>query len=1118
MIGTPDTLDTAAGEAVLHKRTLPNGLRVVLAPHWPTPRTAVAVHYGVGFRSERPGQEGMAHLFEHLMFRGSESLPDGSFWDALHPLAGTANGTTHQDYTDYFQTVPAHALEQALFREADRMRAPRFTTAELSSQLVEVAREIDHMRDGRPYGGFPWPLLPRVMFRAFANAHDGYGDPRLLRRVTVEDCVRFFDAHYAPSNAVLTVVGPHAPDTVWRLVEHHFGDIPARAVAGSPPLDEPERARDRTAHHTDLRARRTAVAVGYRLPDPLAELPAYVTHMVLAELTGRPGEPGSPGPAAAPVAAGCGFFGALDAAAPDALLVTSILPPGRAPEDFTRGLTEWWSGLSDPRAGVRPQTVASAARSLASRHRREHADLQQRCRALGRLELLHGRAELVDEIPELIARVGGDGADRAEGADRIAAAAAALAEAHRAILVVGPAESCPAALTAPSTRPAPAETSAGRDTGASAPTRPTPVGPPASQDTETPEPARQTQTETPAADKDTGQPRPAQPTPADPPASQNTGSLEPVQQTQAETPAGNPTGSPDPVPGPAEPPAGTVTGTAGPARPRAVSAVELGRTPAGPRRMPALGEPVAPAFEGARETTLDSGLRLMAVSDRRAGLVEMRLRVPLGPAGWRDAQTAARLLRAVGRASRATERAAALGGRFHLTTGGQWADISGWAPVGALPGLLGVLADVLDPARLPDAFERSATPPPRLTPEQCMDAALRAHWLARHGRTAAEESATATAVPAALHRALLSPRDAALVLVGDLRPEHALAEAARALAGWTAPAPAPARAPAGSPAGPAGNAPTGTGSHAPDVLVVPQPSGGPAHLTLCAPEPPGTGRDDPARYLATALLGGHLGARLAERCRRLGRAGHVMFAARDVLADLPRALVRVTAPRPALAEAVRDVREEAALLAAVPPAPYSTLEHPRPWDRDALLALVGLTDQAQQRVSSLSGGQRRRLDIALGVVGRPEVLFLDEPTVGFDPEARQEFHALVRDLAVAEHTILLTTHDLQEAQRLADRVLILVGGRIVAHGTVDELAHRIGADAEVTWTMGGTRHRDRTPDVTGFLRRLYEEHGDEVNDVEVRRVILEDVYLSVVRDAEAGRTDEATRRLEGAAR
>lgn len=198
-------------------------------------------------------------------------------------------------------------------------------------------------------------------------------------------------------------------------------------------------------------------------------------------------------------------------------------------------------------------------------------------------------------------------------------------------------------------------------------------------------------------------------------------------------------------------------------------------------------------------------------------------------------------------------------------------------------------------------------------------------------------------------------------------------------------------------------------------------------------------------------------------------------------------------------------------------APYPVAGHPGPWDVDELLSVIGLTDHADQRINSLSGGQRRRLDIAVGVVGRPELLFLDEPTAGFDPEARHEFHALVRTLADERNTVLLTTHDLQEAERLADRVLILVGGRIVAQGTVDELARRIGSHTEVTWTSGGRRRSSRTLDATAFVKGLIEE-GNEVHDLQVRRVGLEEVYLATVRDAEAGRTDEATRRFEEAGR
>ncbi|HEU5241002.1 MAG TPA: ABC transporter ATP-binding protein, partial [Ornithinibacter sp.] len=134
-------------------------------------------------------------------------------------------------------------------------------------------------------------------------------------------------------------------------------------------------------------------------------------------------------------------------------------------------------------------------------------------------------------------------------------------------------------------------------------------------------------------------------------------------------------------------------------------------------------------------------------------------------------------------------------------------------------------------------------------------------------------------------------------------------------------------------------------------------------------------------------------------------------------------------------------------------APYSTPERQRPHDIDLLLETVGLADLADRKIATLSGGQRRRLDVAVGIVGRPELLFLDEPTAGFDPQARREFHGLVRDLAASEGTtILLTTHDLDEAEKLADRVLVLAAGRIVADDTVDGLSRRFEGEAQVRWT------------------------------------------------------------------
>jgi ABC-2 type transport system ATP-binding protein len=174
-----------------------------------------------------------------------------------------------------------------------------------------------------------------------------------------------------------------------------------------------------------------------------------------------------------------------------------------------------------------------------------------------------------------------------------------------------------------------------------------------------------------------------------------------------------------------------------------------------------------------------------------------------------------------------------------------------------------------------------------------------------------------------------------------------------------------------------------------------------------------------------------------------------------------------------------------------------------PWDPDDLVAAVGLAAQADQKIRTLSGGQRRRLDVAIGIVGRPEVLFLDEPTAGFDPAARHDFHDLVRGLAT-EHrtTILLTTHDLDEAERLAGRILVLDGGRIIGDGTAEELARRIAGRDEVRWSLGGERFSRPADNPARLVYELYGEHGDGLHDLEVRRASLEDTYLSLMHRAE----------------
>lgn len=184
-------------------------------------------------------------------------------------------------------------------------------------------------------------------------------------------------------------------------------------------------------------------------------------------------------------------------------------------------------------------------------------------------------------------------------------------------------------------------------------------------------------------------------------------------------------------------------------------------------------------------------------------------------------------------------------------------------------------------------------------------------------------------------------------------------------------------------------------------------------------------------------------------------------------------------------------------------APYASPQVQRPWDTEELLAAVGLSGHAGQQVRRLSGGQRRRLDVAVALVGRPELLFLDEPTAGLDPQARRDFHDLMQKVAAElELTVLITTHDLVEADQLANRIAILVAGRIIADGTSTELAKQIAGKDQVRWIRDGQRFEQTTADSTGFVRDLFREHGDAIAELEIRRATLEDTYLTLVHAAE----------------
>ncbi len=167
-------------------------------------------------------------------------------------------------------------------------------------------------------------------------------------------------------------------------------------------------------------------------------------------------------------------------------------------------------------------------------------------------------------------------------------------------------------------------------------------------------------------------------------------------------------------------------------------------------------------------------------------------------------------------------------------------------------------------------------------------------------------------------------------------------------------------------------------------------------------------------------------------------------------------------------------------------------------DPESVIALTGLSEKADDKIRNLSGGQRRRLDVALGIIGSPELLFLDEPTTGFDPEARRAFWELIKQLRDEGTTILLTTHYLDEAEALADRVAVIAGGKIIEISPPETLGGRHLAQARVTWVEGGKSHERFTSTPTNDVATISARLGGEIPELQVIRPSLEDIYLQMI--------------------
>jgi len=275
----------AAGEFTIPVETykLPNGLRVILSKDNAVPVVSVYILYNVGARSEEKGRTGFAHLFEHMMFEGSANAPKGMHNGLIESSGGVMNGSTHPDFTDYYEVLPSNRLATALWLESDRMRDLAITEAKLKNQKEAVKQERRLTFDNQPYNTAIVDVWPTIMFHNWQSSHSLIGSFEDLNAATVADVTKFFKTYYAPDNAVLVIVGDIQLPETRKLIETYFADIPSQPVPARPDLTEPA-FQPKQENYKDPLAKVPGVIMGY--PGPPRRSPDYYAlHMIDAILT-----------------------------------------------------------------------------------------------------------------------------------------------------------------------------------------------------------------------------------------------------------------------------------------------------------------------------------------------------------------------------------------------------------------------------------------------------------------------------------------------------------------------------------------------------------------------------------------------------------------------------------------------------------------------------------------------------------------------------------------------------------------------------------------------------------------------------------------------------------------
>jgi len=262
--GNATTAKTGA-KIPIEQFKLKNGLRVVLSEDHSAPTYSICVTYDVGSRDEKPGRTGFAHLFEHMMFQGSENVGKGEHFILIENNGGGMNGTTNQDRTNYFETLPANQLDLGLFLEADRMKSLAVTQANLDNQRNAVQEERRLRVDNQPYGKTS-EAIGETAYDNFGYKHSTIGSMDDLNAASLDDVKNFFKTYYAPNNAVLALVGDFKSEDAMTKIKKYFEDIPAASPPSRPDMTEPVQKAERKKTVEDNFAQIPRLDIVYKIP------------------------------------------------------------------------------------------------------------------------------------------------------------------------------------------------------------------------------------------------------------------------------------------------------------------------------------------------------------------------------------------------------------------------------------------------------------------------------------------------------------------------------------------------------------------------------------------------------------------------------------------------------------------------------------------------------------------------------------------------------------------------------------------------------------------------------------------------------------------------------------